>query len=177
MPNCGEWHLLRYLDMETDAETYKDDRGERHAIVHHVKWRCPACGYEFTERQMKNAVQGYRAQNPKGPVEWYPFLFQSMLSLLPGPAGMKSCGNGWKPKETRARTGCGQHAVRRKLSTARAFDDETIFVRRRESYGAELPDGVLLLTAASIPRTTDWNMKYVVGEPVKSRGVSARALF
>ncbi|WP_443867965.1 phage terminase large subunit family protein [Megasphaera sp.] len=38
-PNCGEWHLLRYLDMETDAETYKDDRGGRLAIVRRGKWR------------------------------------------------------------------------------------------------------------------------------------------
>ena len=28
------------------------------------------------------------------------------------------------------------------------FDDETVFLRRRERYGAELPQGVLLLTAA-----------------------------
>lgn len=90
---------------------------------------------------------------------------------------MKLCGNGWKPKGTDARTGCCKHAVRGKLSTAGAFDDETIFVRRRESYGAELPDGVLLLTAPSTRRTTDWNTKYAAGVPVKSRGVSARALF
>ena len=29
-----------------------------------------------------------------------------------------------------------------------AFEDEQIFLRRRESYRAELPNGVLLLTAA-----------------------------
>ena len=41
-----------------------------------------------------------------------------------------------------------------------AFDDETIFLRRREKYGAELPDGVLMLTAAV--DTQDNRLEYEV---------------
>ena len=41
-----------------------------------------------------------------------------------------------------------------------AFEDEQIFLRRRESYGAELPNGVLLLTAAI--DTQDNRLEYEV---------------
>lgn len=159
-PNCGDWHLLRYLDMETDAETYKDDRGERHAIVHHVKWRCPACGYEFTERQMKNAVQGYRAQNPKARSNGIRSFF---INAFTSPwTSWNEIMREWleaKGDPTRE-----QVVVNTRFGESYrqpgAFDDETIFVRRRESYGAELPDGVLLLTAAV--DTQDNRLEYEV---------------
>ena len=32
--------------------------------VRAVKWRCPDCGMEFSEREMRNAAQKYIAQNP-----------------------------------------------------------------------------------------------------------------
>ena len=42
----------------------------------------------------------------------------------------------------------------------KAFEDEDIFMRRRERYGAELPDGVLLLTASV--DTQDNRLEYEV---------------
>ena len=45
-------------------------------------------------------------------------------------------------------------------SSPKAFEDEEIFLRRRETYGAELPQGVLYLTAAV--DTQDNRLEYEV---------------
>lgn len=63
-PNCGEWHCLSHNDMQVDYVENKDAAGNRSMIVRAVKWRCPDCGFEFSEREMRNAAQKYIAQNP-----------------------------------------------------------------------------------------------------------------
>lgn len=159
-PSCGEWHMLRYIDMLTDAEMYQDDRGERHAIVHDVKWRCPDCGYEFTERQMKNAVQGYQAQNAKAIRNGIRSFF---VNAFTSPwITWKEIMREWleaKGDPTREQVVVNTR-FGESYAQLGAFEDEDIFLRRREAYGAELPDGVLLLTAAV--DTQDNRLEYEV---------------
>ena len=62
-PNCHEYHLITHQQMVTEHETVEDKKGRKHVKVHNVKWRCPDCGFSFTEEQMRRAPQKYVAQN------------------------------------------------------------------------------------------------------------------
>lgn len=159
-PNCGEWHLIRYLDMITDAEEHRDKSGRRQVIVHGVKWRCPDCGFEFTEQQMRNAKQMYVPRNPKA-------LFNGIRSFFIN--AFTSPWIGWNDimrewMEAKGNPEREMVVVNTRFGESYheqgAFEDETIFLRRREAYGAELPDGVLLLTAAV--DTQDNRLEYEV---------------
>lgn len=171
-PNCGEWHLIRYLDMITDAEEHRDKSGRRQVIVHGVKWRCPDCGFEFTEQQMRNAKQMYVARNPKA-------LFNGIRSFFIN--AFTSPWIGWNDimrewMEAKGNPEREMVVVNTRFGESYheqgAFEDETIFLRRREAYGAELPDGVLLLTAAV--DTQDNRLEYEVcgwGDGEESWGI------
>ena len=63
-PNCHEYHSLSVDDMICDYDEQKDLAGNRIVLVKSVKWRCPDCGLEFTEREVKNSPQKYFALNP-----------------------------------------------------------------------------------------------------------------
>ena len=63
-PNCHEWHSLSVGDMICDFDEQKDLAGNKIVLVKSVAWRCPDCGLEFTEREVKNAAQRYFALNP-----------------------------------------------------------------------------------------------------------------
>ena len=179
-PNCGEYHLLRYTDMAVDY----DGEG-KNIIIHSVKWRCPDCGFEFTEAQMKRTKKKYVAQNERalenGIRSFHVNCFASpWLS--------------WKEVMKEWLMAKGKPDRERVVMNTRfgetyrmpgAFEDETIFLRRREKYGAELPDGVLMLTASV--DTQDNRLEYevcgwgrdeeswgivkgvILGEPDKSR--------
>lgn len=62
-PNCHEYHLITHRQMVTEHETVEDKKSRKHVKVHSVKWRCPDCGFSFTEEQMRRAPQKYVAQN------------------------------------------------------------------------------------------------------------------
>lgn len=159
-PNCGEWHLIRYLDMITDAEEHRDKSGRRQVIVHGVKWRCPDCGFEFTEQQMRNAKQMYVARNPKAVFNGIRSFF---INAFTSPwIGWNDIMREWM--EAKGNPEREMVVVNTRFGESYheqgAFEDETIFLRRREAYGAELPDGVLLLTAAV--DTQDNRLEYEV---------------
>ena len=63
-PNCREFHSLSVDDMICDYDEQKDLAGNKIVLVKSVAWRCPDCGFEFTEREVKNAAQKYIALNP-----------------------------------------------------------------------------------------------------------------
>lgn len=147
-PNCHEYHLITHRQMVTEHETVEDKKGRKHVKVHSVKWRCPDCGFSFTEEQMRRAPQKYVAQNAsaltKGVRSFFvncwasPWLswaavMQEWLEAKGDPEREKVIVN----------TRFGE-AYERKG----AFDSTDKFLQRREQYGAELPDGVLILTAA-----------------------------
>lgn len=147
-PNCDEWHLLTHRDMHTDYDSSIDKKGKKHVIVKAVTWRCPDCGFGFTETEMRQAAQKYIAQNAsalaKGVRSFFVNCFaspwvnwsdvmQEWLEAQGDPEREKVVvntrfGEAYEPKGN--------------------FENHQQFMRRRENYGAELPDGVLLLTAA-----------------------------
>ena len=154
-PNCGEYHLLRYTDMAVDYE------GEgKNIIIHSVKWRCPDCGFSFTEAQMKRAKKKYVAQNERALENGIRSFFVNCFA---------SPWLSWKEVMKEWLMAKGKPDRERVVMNTRfgetyrmpgAFEDETIFLRRREKYGAELPDGVLMLTASV--DTQDNRLEYEV---------------
>lgn len=147
-PNCHEYHLITHRNMTTDHKTVIDKKGKKHATVYSVKWRCPDCGFSFTEEQMRRAPQKFAAQNAsaltKGVRSFFvncwtsPWLtwsevMQEWLEAEGDPEREKVVVN----------TRFGEPYERKG-----AFDSTDKFLSRREPYGAELPDGVLILTAA-----------------------------
>ncbi len=147
-PNCGEFHKLHYQDMTVDAEEKESRNRRKTYIVHSVKWRCPDCGFEFSEREMKNAPQKYVAHNPDALKNG---CRSFSLNAFSSPwctweeimrEWMEAKGDPEREKVVK-NTRFGESYRRQG-----AFEDELRFLRRREKYGAELPDGVLVLTAA-----------------------------
>lgn len=147
-PKCKEWHLVTHRDMHTDYDCSVDKKGTRQVIVKSVIWRCPDCGFGFTETEMRQAAQKYIAQNAsaltKGVRSFFVNCFaspwvnwsdvmQEWLEAQGDPEREKVVVN----------TRFGE-AYERKGN----FESHDQFMRRRENYGAELPEGVLLLTAA-----------------------------
>lgn len=148
-PNCGEYHVLRHTDMECpDMEENRDKDGNKTYIIREVLWRCPDCGFQFGERPMKDAPQKYVVQNQVALENGIRSFFVNGFSSpwLTWAEIMKEwfVARGDPVREqvvVNTRFGETYHLIG-------AYDDETQFLRRRERYDAELPQGVLLLTAA-----------------------------
>lgn len=159
-PNCGEYHKLSYTDMEPDFTEIGTAQGRKTYLVKKVMWRCPDCGYTFTERQMKDAPQEYIPQNKKaagsGCRSFYVNAFSS--PWITWTAIMKE----WleaKGDPNREKVVMNTR-FGESYRAATAFESENFLLKRREAYGAELPEGVLLLTAAV--DTQDNRLEYEV---------------
>lgn len=147
-PNCGEYHLITYRDIETEHEEIVNPNKTKTVIVKSVKWRCPDCGHAYGETAMKQAKQKYVPQNPSALsngcrsffvncfaplwIEWAEVM-REWLEAKGDPEREKVIVN-TRFGETYRQVG--------------KFSDEQVFLKRRHTYEAELPDGVLLLTAA-----------------------------
>lgn len=147
-PNCGEYHLLTHRQMVTDHQTVVDKKGNKHATVHSVKWRCHDCGFSFTEEQMRRAPQKFVAQNAsalaKGVRSFFVNCWTSPWLTWAGvmQEWLEAEGDPEREKVV-VNTRFGEPYERKG-----AFESTDKFLQRREPYGAELPDGVLILTAA-----------------------------
>lgn len=148
-PNCGEYHVLRHTDMEClDLQESVDKDGHKTYLISKVLWRCPDCGFKYGERQMKDAPQKYVMQNELALENGIRSFFINAFSSpwLTWTTVMKEwyVARGDPMREqvvVNTRFGETYHLIG-------AYDDETQFMRRREQYDAELPQGVLALTAA-----------------------------
>ena len=147
-PNCGEMHTLLYEDMQIDYEEQRDEAGNKTVFVNGVAWRCPDCGFEYSERQMKNSAQAYIALNSKALInKTRSFFISGFSSPWLSWAGickeyLESADDPSK-EQTVVNTRFGKSYEQRQ-----EVGDVDGFLNRREDYGAEVPDGVLILTAA-----------------------------
>ena len=132
-PNCKEFQKLFW--------------GHFRASEGQILFRCPDCGMDFTEMQIKSAPQKYIAENPeaydKGIRSFWVNAFSSpWLS--------------WKQIFQEWEEAKGVPALEKVVYNTRfaetyeyiAAADESSYLNRREVYPAELPSNVLLLTAA-----------------------------
>lgn len=147
-PNCGEFSILDYRQMQTDYERTVDDEGNKIFVVHSVKWRCPNCGFEFDEQEIKNAPQKYVAQNPDAIKNGRRSFWLNAFSS-PWLTWKKIVGEWLEARGDAEREQVTYNTLFGLSYQLRGeYDDENVFLERREDYPAELPDGVLLLTAA-----------------------------
>ena len=159
-PNCGEYHKLSYLNMETDAKPAAKVQGRTTYTITDVKWRCPDCGFAFSEREMKNAPQKYVAHNPEAMKNGCRSFFLNAFSspwiswVTVMREWLDAKGDPDREKVV-MNTRFGES-----YKAAGAFESDDFLLRRRENYGAELPDGVLMLTAGV--DTQDNRLEYEV---------------
>lgn len=144
-PNCGEYHWITLDDMQYDYDTF-EVKGRNSYNVKDVKWKCPDCGFEFTEAQIKASNQKYIAENPdiKNVRSFHVNVFSSpwvnwedviaeYLVAKESPENVKTFVN------TRLAE------VYKPIGQLKDIDG---LMERREEYDAEVPDGVLFLTGA-----------------------------
>lgn len=159
-PNCGEYHLLRHIDMTVDYKEIKTPSGKKTVIVNDVKWRCPHCGFSFSEKEMKQTPQKYVSRNADALKNGIRSFFVNGFTS-PWMTWTRIMREWLEAKGDPEREKVIMNTVFGESYTQKgAFEDEQIFLRRRESYGAELPNGVLLLTAAI--DTQDNRLEYEV---------------
>lgn len=147
-PNCGEYHLIRHTEMECETEEHKDAKGRKIVVVSDVKWRCPDCGSTFSEDEMWKVPQKYISKNPAA-------LHNGIRSFFVN--GFTSPWLTWNDIMREWLEAKGDPTREKVVMNTRfgesyaqqgAFEDYQQFIRRREKYGADLPDCVLLLTGA-----------------------------
>lgn len=144
-PNCGEWHWVTISDLKFEYDEYEKD-GQKSYEVQDVWWICPDCGFKYTEAQVKSFKQGYICLNPgvksvrsfhvnafTSPWVHWNDIVREYLEAKDDEESMKTFVN------TR---------LAEIYNPDSSIKDMEPLLARRETYNAELPDGVLLLTAA-----------------------------
>lgn len=159
-PKCGAWVSAQFASIKYDHEMQIIN----HVKTYKVKWvkyECPECGHQTTERETKELPQKWIAENP-GAIEesghvsywlsgfyspwldWHKMILE-FLQAGKDPAALQPVFN------TRFCETWQQFS-------AAANEDE--LMRRRELYDAELPEGVLFLTCGV--DTQDNRLEYEV---------------
>lgn len=147
-PNCEEYHALDYRQMQVEYDEKTDEFGRKTFIVKSVKWQCPDCGFEFSELEIKNAPQKYVTQNPDAVKNGVRSFWLNGFSS-PWLTWNKIMGEWLSARGNPEREQVVYNTLFGISYRLRGeYDDENVFLSRREDYDGEIPSGVLLLTAA-----------------------------
>ena len=145
-PNCGEFHEIQFKDIRYEYET---------TVVNNIKtfnvtkvfYICPDCGFTFSETEMKRQPARWEAENPTA-------IANGVRSFW-----LNAFVSAWASWESIILEYLQAIGDTRKLQVVynTAFgqlwedrgdvQDEDELMERREEYEADLPEGVLLLTA------------------------------
>ena len=158
-PNCGEFHNIAFSDIKFEYET-RIIKNKKTYTVTSVLWKCPSCETTHTERQMKAQPAKWIADNPaayaNGARSFWLNAFSSpwasWASLIL--AYLNALGSSEKLQVV-YNTKFGELWENRG-----DLEDEETIMGRRETYEAELPDGVLVLTCGV--DTQDDRLEYEV---------------
>lgn len=151
-PNCGEYHNITFNDIKFDFETTKKNRIKEYSITS-LHYRCPDCGFLFSENEIKKQPAKWIAENPEAVERGERSFWLS---------GFSSPWNDWgkivleflQAKDDPKRLQVFYNTTLGELWEDRGnlADDEAL-LERREDYGQdesgkpiELPEGVLVLT-------------------------------
>ena len=158
-PNCGEYHEIQFKDIRYEYET-NVVAGTKTFKVLKVFYVCPDCGYTFSEAEMKKQPAHWEAENPDA-IEHGVRSFWLNAFVSP-----------WAPWSAIILEYLQAVGDTRKLQVVynTSFGelwedrgdvmDEDEMLKRREVYDAELPEGVLVLTAGV--DTQDNRMEYEI---------------
>ena len=158
-PHCGEYHEIRWADIRFEYEKIPV-AGETTYKVERYYYVCPGCGSVSSELEMKRAPARWEADNP-GAYElgcrsfWLnAFVSQwaSWKSIII--KYLNAIGNSRKMQVV-FNTCFGEAWEDRG-----DLEDPDSLLARREEYAAELPDGILVLTAGI--DTQDDRMEYEI---------------
>lgn len=158
-PHCGGWHEITWNSIRYDHEE-KEVNHEKVFSIKSILYVCPECGCVSTESEMKKAPARWQAENPDAeeqghrsfwlnafvsPWESWHNIVLSWLQAQGNPLKMQVVYNTcfgllWENRD------------------GMMTEDELL--ARREEWDAELPDGVLVLTAGL--DTQDDRMEYEI---------------
>ena len=158
-PHCGEYHEIQWGQIRYEHEE-TEVRRKKVYKVNRVWYICPGCGCVSDETTMKHQLARWEAENPNAyangirsfwlnafvsPWASWQSIVLKYLNALGSSRRMQvvynTCfGELWEDRGD--------------------LEDEDSLMARREAYGAELPDGVLVLTAGI--DTQDDRMEYEI---------------
>ena len=158
-PHCKGFHELRWEDIRYDYDTI-ETHGEKTYKVKDVWYLCPECGCISDEVTMKRAPAHWQAENPAAYENGIrSFWLNSFVSQWAA----------WKDTVLKYLNALGDTKKMQVVYNTRLgllwedrgdVQDEDTMLGRREEYPAELPDGVLVLTAGV--DTQDDRMEYEI---------------
>jgi len=158
-PHCGEYHEIQWKDIRYEVEETAVDH-ERTYTVHDVFWICPGCGCVSNEATMKKQPAKWVADNPaaydNGVRSFWLNAFVSPWASWESICLKYQNALGDTRKMQVIYNTCFGQLWEDRGNT----EDEDSLMARREEYPAELPDGVLVLTAGV--DTQDNRMEYEV---------------
>lgn len=158
-PCCGQYHEITWQDIRFSYDEIEKNRKKTY-LVKRVWYICPGCGFETTEERMKAQPAHWEADNPEAirngtrsfwlnafvsPWTSWESIIIEFLQAQGNPLKMQVVYNtqfGWL-WENRG-----------------DIESEDTMLARREDYPAELPEGVLVLTAGV--DTQDDRMEYEI---------------
>lgn len=158
-PHCGEFHEIKFADIRYEHEM-SVVAGKKTYKVTNVYHICPGCGYIGNELELKRQPARWEAENPDaiehGVRSFWLNAFVSAWATWTGIIleYLKAIGD-TKKLQVVYNTSFGE------LWEDRGeIQDEDSLMARREEYQAELPEGVLCLTAGI--DTQDNRMEYEI---------------
>ena len=158
-PHCGEFHEIQWKDIRYEAEETVVNH-ERTYTVHDVFWICPGCGCVSEEAVMKKQPAKWVADNPAAYANGVrSFWLNAFVS--PWASWESIC-----LKYQNALGDTGKMQVVYNTCFGQLWEDRgdtqdpDTLLGRREVYEAELPEGVLVLTAGV--DTQDDRMEYEI---------------
>ena len=145
-PHCGEYHNIRWQDIRYSFDTVEVDH-ETTYIVKEVYYICPECGAISHEHDMKRADAKWIPENPEARRNGVrSFWLNAFCS--PWVSWEKIVTEYLKArKDTNALKVVYNTLFGELWEDRGGLSSEDDYLARREEYTAELPDGVLVLTA------------------------------
>lgn len=158
-PHCGEYHEIRWEHIRYEHEIHEVNRKKTYTVTD-IRYVCPGCGCISEEHTMKRQPAKWEADNPAA-------YEQGIRSFW-----LNAFVSQWASWESIILKYLNASGNTRRLQVVYNtcfgllwedrgnLEDEDSLMARREEYGAELPEGVLILTAGV--DTQDDRMEYEV---------------
>lgn len=158
-PHCGEYHEIQWADIRFEHDE-NIVAGKKTYKVRNVYYACPGCGCVSTEAEMKKAPARWEADNPDAYEQgsrsfWLNAFVSQWASWESIILKYLNAVGSTRKMQVVYNTCFGE------LWEDRGdLEDEDSLMARREEYPAELPEGVLVLTAGV--DTQDDRMEYEI---------------